>query len=228
MNLSEIKKLVFVNLLIILSGCSYQKTEVRTPTFDEQIPPPRVSYTSGSIWQDSSVALAEDMKARRRGDVLTVVISEQASASKEASTGTKRGSTATAGIPYLMGLEKEPKLKSWMDLSKLINASYTGQFDGSGTTSRKENLTATITAKVVDVLPNGNLQIEGKRNVKVNNEDQVIVMSGTVRSRDIGSDNQISSAYVADARIVYSGKGIISDRQSPGWLANVLDVVWPF
>ena len=214
--------------MLLLTACSHQKTEVRTPTFDEQIPAPRMSYTSGSLWQDSSSALAEDMKARRRGDILTVVISEQASASKEASTGTKRGSSAAAGIPNFLGLEKDPALNKWMDLSKLLTANYNSTFDGSGTTSRKENLTATITAKVVDVLPNGNLQIEGKRNVKVNNEDQIIVLSGTVRPRDIGSDNMVGSANVADARIVYSGKGIISDRQSPGWLSNVFDSIWPF
>jgi Flagellar basal body L-ring protein len=81
---------------------------------------------------------------------------------------------------------------------------------------------------VVDVIPNGNLLIEGRRNVKVNNEDQVIVLTGTVRGRDISADNTVNSALIADARISYSGKGVISDRQKPGWLMNVLDKVWPF
>ena len=155
------------------------------------------------------------------------LISESASASKQASTGTSRSSTLSAGMPNLLGLEKAP-IKSWMDLANLINANFSTKFDGSGSTSRQETLTATISTKVVDVLPNGNMMIEGRRSVKVNNEDQIIVLTGTVRSRDVSSDNTVSSALVADARINYSGKGVISDRQKPGWLMNVIDTIWPF
>ncbi len=81
---------------------------------------------------------------------------------------------------------------------------------------------------MVDVLANGNLLIEGRRNVKVNNEDQIIVLEGTVRPKDISAENMVNSAQIADARITYSGKGIISDRQKPGWLMNIVDYVWPF
>jgi flagellar L-ring protein precursor FlgH len=119
-------------------------------------------------------------------------------------------------------------IRNWMDLSNLINANASSKFDGSGSTTRKENLNATISAKVVEILPNGNFQIEGRRNVKVNDEDQVIFVEGTVRPRDINTDNTINSSYIADARITYGGKGIISDRQSPGWLMNIIDKVWPF
>jgi flagellar L-ring protein precursor FlgH len=214
-------------VLPLLGGCSHQTAEVKTPTFDEQIPKPQMNYASGSLWQASSSGLAEDLKARRRGDIVTVVISEQASASKQASTGTGRTSSLSAGMPNLLGLEKTP-VKGWMDLANLLNASFSSKFDGSGSTSRAETLSATISTKVVDVLPNGNLMIEGRRNVKVNNEDQIIVLTGTVRSRDVNSENTISSSLIADARINYSGKGIISDRQKPGWLHNVIDAVWPF
>lgn len=212
---------------MILSACSYQTTEVRTPSFDEQLSPPASSYANGSIWQASSGGFAEDIKARRKGDTLTILITEQASASKEASTGTSRESSVSAGIPNLLGLETT-SVKTWMDLAKILNASASSSFDGTGSTTRKENLNATITAKVVEVLPNGNFQIEGRRNVKVNNEDQIILVEGTVRPRDISADNVINSSYIADARITYGGKGIISDRQSPGWLMNFLDRVWPF
>ena len=85
-----------------------------------------------------------------------------------------------------------------------------------------------MTARVIDVLPNGNMLIEGRRNIKVNNEDQEIILEGTVRPRDIGADNVVNSIYIADARISYSGRGIISDRQSPGWLMNIVDKLWPF
>ena len=212
---------------LLLAACAMQGAEVKTPGFDEQIPKPQMSYASGSLWQASSSGLAEDMKARHRGDIITVVISENASASKQASTGTQRTSTMAAGIPNLLGLEKTP-IKTWADLTQLLNLSNDSKFAGSGSTSRAETLSATISAKVLEVIPNGNLLIEGKRSVKVNNEDQIIILTGTVRSRDVSSDNTISSALIADAKINYSGKGVISDRQSPGWLMNILDKIWPF
>jgi flagellar L-ring protein precursor FlgH len=190
-------------------------------------PEPRTTAISGSLWTAGSVGLADDFKARRLGDILTVVIDEQASASKEAATATGRGSQLSAGIPKLLGLETG-RAATWMDVSKLLSASTDTSYTGSGSTSRKENLSATMTAQVVRVQANGSLLIEGRRNVTVNNEDQIIVLEGTVRPRDISADNIVNSALIADARISYSGKGVVSDRQSPGWLMNVVDVVWPF
>jgi flagellar L-ring protein precursor FlgH len=214
---------------LILTACSHQTAEIKTPSFDEQLTQPVPNYANGSIWQASSGSFAEDIKARRKGDTLTILITEVASASKEASTGTSRSSSISAGIPNMLGLETNMTgVRNWVDLANLINANASSKFDGSGSTTRKENLTATITAKVVEVLSNGNFQIEGRRNVKVNNEDQIILVEGTVRPRDISSDNVINSSYIADARITYGGKGIISDRQSPGWLMNIIDKVWPF
>jgi flagellar L-ring protein precursor FlgH len=216
-------------LLLISAGCVVQTTEIKTPGLDEQIQKHQTDYSSGSIWQTSSGSITEDFKARRRGDVITIVITETASASKAASTDTSRSTAVSAGIPNFMGLENTGVIKNnFGDLSKLINASTDSTYKGSGSTSRKENLNASISAKVVDVLSNGNLLIEGRRNIKVNNEDQEIVLNGTVRLRDIGPDNVVNSIFVADAKISYSGRGIISDRQSPGWLMNIVDKVWPF
>jgi len=212
---------------LLFAACSHEVAEVRTPSFDEQLPAPRMDYSSGSIWQASSAGLAEDVKARRRGDIITILISESASASKQATTDTKRSSSVSAGITNLLGLEKLP-IKNWMDLASLLNGTYASQYDGSGSTTRQDTLTATMSAKVVEVAPTGNLLIEGRRSVKVNNEDQIIVLTGAVRSRDISTDNTVSSSLVADARITYSGKGVVSDRQKPGWLLNFFDRVWPF
>jgi flagellar L-ring protein FlgH len=214
--------------VLLLTACAQQMTEVRTPGFDEQLPGPQADYSRGSLWQGDTRSLVEDHKARRRGDTITILITESASASKQASTDTKRSSTASAGIPNLLGLETSGTIKSWADLSNLINASYNSEFAGSGSTSRRESLTATISAKVMDVLPNGNFLIEGRRNVKVNNEDQSIKVEGTVRPRDITAINTIPSSLIADARITYTGKGIVSDQQSPGWLVNILNKIWPF
>ena len=213
---------------MVLGGCVTQTTEVKTPSFDQQLYKAPADYSNGSIWQAGSAGLTEDFKARRKGDIVTILIVETASASKEAKTGTSRSTSVNAGIPNFMGLEAGLMKNSFGDLSKLINASVDSKFAGSGSTSRQERLNATISAKVIDVLPNGNLQIEGRRNVKVNNEDQIIIVEGTVRPSDIGADNIVNSGFVADAKITYTGKGIVSDRQSPGWLMNIVDKVWPF
>jgi flagellar L-ring protein precursor FlgH len=223
------KYYVFSLLLVLFTGCAVQKTEVKSSSFEEQAKKPSMDYSSGSIWQASSSGMTEDFKARLKGDIVTIVISETSSASKQASTATERKSAIEAGIPNFFGLEGKPLItRSFSDLSKLINASGNSSFDGTGSTTRQENLSATITAKVIEVMPNGNLLIEGRRNIKVNNEDQEILLEGVVRQRDIGADNRVNSIYVADARISYSGKGIISDRQGPGWLMNIVDKIWPF
>lgn len=223
------KRCIYMFLILSMFGCATQKTEVKTAGFDEQLQKPVEDYSSGSIWQASSSSITDDFKARRKGDIITIVISETASASKEAQTDTDRSTTINAGMPNFMGLESVGIFKNNIgDLSKLINANVDSKYQGSGSTSRKENLYATISARVVDVIPNGNLMIEGRRYVKVNNENQEIVLEGIVRPRDIAANNTVNSIYVADAKISYTGKGIISDRQSPGWLMNIVDKLWPF
>jgi len=215
--------------VIVLSGCAMQTKDVKTSSFDQQLYKAPADYSNGSIWQASSGGFTEDFKARRRGDIVTIIISETASASKAAKTDTSRKTAISAGVPDFMGLQTAGMFtRNLGDLSKLLNASTDSTYKGSGSTSRQESLNATISAKVVDVLPNGNLQIEGRRNVMVNNEDQVIIVEGTVRPSDISADNTVSSGFVADAKITYTGKGIISDRQRAGWLMNIIDKVWPF
>ena len=215
--------------ILLLAGCAVEKTEIKTAGFEDLTQRPAADYSSGSIWQSTSASLTEDMKARRRGDTLTIVISETASASKAAKTGTSRDSSVNAGITNLLGLETSTFAKNnFADLASLIKASSGTSFNGAGNTSRQENLNATITARVMDVQANGNLMIEGRRNIKVNDEDQIIVLEGVVRTRDISPDNTVNSIYVADARISYSGRGIISDQQSPGWLMGIFNKIWPF
>lgn len=222
-------KKILLLIALGLAGCAHVPEQGKFPAMQQQLEKPRPNYTSGSLWQASSGGLVEDFKARTRGDTVTVVITETASASKEATTSTARTTALSAGVPNFMGLETNMTgIKNWMDLSKLLTADTSSKYDGSGSTTRKENLNATITARVVDVLANGNLLIEGRRNVMVNHEDQIIVLEGTVRPKDISPDNIVNSAQIADARITYSGKGIVSDRQQPGWLMNIVDKVWPF
>ena len=223
------KQIYLLLMLITLFGCAVERTDIKTAGFEEPQTQPVADYSNGSIWQSTSGGVTDDVKARRRGDIITIVISETASAYKEAKTGTSRDSSVSAGMPHMLGLENTGIFKNnFTDLSKILNASTNSKFQGTGSTSRQENLKATITARVIDVTPNGNLMIEGRRNIRVNEEDQIIVLEGTVRSRDVAQDNTVNSIFVADARISYSGRGIISDRQSPGWLMNILDKIWPF
>ena len=222
-------KKILVLIALVMAGCANEPQQSKFPALQQQLEKPRPNYTGGSLWQASSCGLVEDFKARAKGDTVTVVITETASASKSATTSTNRTTALSAGVPNFMGLETNVTgISKWMDLSKLLTADTSSKYDGSGSTTRKENLNATITARVIDVLANGNLLIEGRRNVMVNHEDQIIMLEGMVRPKDISPDNIVNSAQIADARITYSGKGIISDRQQPGWLMNIVDKVWPF
>jgi flagellar L-ring protein precursor FlgH len=101
-------------------------------------------------------------------------------------------------------------------------------FKGTGKTSRDGNLKGTISARVVDVFPDGNLMIEGTRELKINSESQYLILSGIVRPKDIKSDNTISSTKLADARIAYTGGGSLSEKTSPGWFSRLLGVFAPF
>jgi flagellar L-ring protein precursor FlgH len=160
-------------------------------------------------------------------DVVTIRIVEAASASGEATTETERDSSISGNLEGFFGLEKSLQ-NSGINPAAVVKGGLTNNFDGSGSTSRKNTLQATITAVVREVFPNGNLYIEGKKEVIINNERQYIIISGVIRPEDIGPDNSIRSDLIADARIEYSGRGILAEKQRPGWLGRVLDVVWPF
>jgi len=174
----------------------------------------------------------QDLRAFKVGDLVTVNIVETSKANKKAATKTGRSSSIDAGITNLLGYET--KMRKWGGLPKafdntaMFKASMANSFDGSGSTSRDETMTASITARVMEVLPNGNLYIRGTRQIKVNNEVQYITLSGLIRPYDISPDNTVLSTYIADAKIEYTGKGPVSDKQRPGWLIRLLDYVWPF
>jgi len=225
--------LLFILCATLLSGCASttpQDPVIRSaPVEARDYVPAEHKKPTGSIWADRGSDLFTDLKARRSGDILTVAIYEKASASKEASTATDRSSTASADITKFFRLEKDlANLASGIDPSNLISASYENDFQGNGKTTRKEDLVATLTTQVIEVLPNGNLRIEGNKAVTVNQETQYIQLTGLVRQSDITSANIIDSKYILDARIAYTGKGVISDKQKPGWMTRILDNVWPF
>jgi flagellar L-ring protein precursor FlgH len=183
---------------------------------------------AGLFRQEGYRGFFQDLRAHNVGDLVTINIVETSQASKQAATKTARTSSIDAGITNLLGYEKELHMPKAFDNTSMFKASMANNFDGSGATSRDESMTASITAMVTRVLPNGNLFIEGTRRIRVNNETQHIILSGVVRPSDISPDNTVLSSYIADAKIDYTGNGPVSDKQRPGWLARILDLVWPF
>lgn len=201
-------------------------------------PVPVKKMASASLYNDAtSRNFFQDLRAYQVGDLVTVNIVETSSASKNASTQTGRESSIDAGIDNVLGWENKLKYLTSLgnrnvgnayDNTSLFKGSLANSFDGSGTTTRNESMTAYITVRVMEVMSNGNLFIQGTREVRVNNETQHIILSGMIRPADISPDNTVLSSYIGDARIEYTGSGALSDKQSPGWLTRVVDFVWPF
>ena len=227
--------------LVIQSGClSYYAKDASNmpamkmvqspqyPVWKPSVPP------EGSLWtEDHGINLYPDRRARRVGDIVTVRIVEDPEAELNANTKTSRTSSVDAAklkfLGYMKALaEKNRRLAQSPGSDDLMLGSIGMKFDGQGTSDRKGTVKAYITAVVVKVLPNGNLFINGSRQIRVNNETQFITISGIIRPEDIGPTNEISSTYIADAKIIYSGTGPLSDKQKPGWLGRIIDHVWPF
>ncbi len=220
----------FVGLLV--TGCASIMPENRSmmPLVPEtSFPEPEIHRLEGAIYaQNMPIKLFGDFRARNVGDVVTVNVVETSNASKDATTKTGRSSSVKGGISALLGYEKALEDKnSRFSASSMIDGSIANSFDGSGSTTRKSTVTASISCRVVKVLPNGNLAIRGFREIRVNNETQHIILTGIIRPEDVAADNSILSSYVADAHIEYNGRGVLSEKQSPGWLARILDYIWP-
>lgn len=223
-------------LLALLTGCSSltgpRPEAYRFPAYIPE--PPREAASPGSLWQGEGKhsLLFADHKARRLNDIVTIRIVESAKGSKSATTQTSRETTHQTAITKLFGLPTDLGIRNLFGLgtafSPSLDASSTSEFDGSGTTTREGTLTATLTARVVEVFPNGNLRIAGKREVVINNERQYLILTGIIRPEDINANNEVASTAIADAQILYTGRGVLDEKQAPGWLTRFLDKVWPF
>jgi len=180
----------------------------------------------GTIWKGeaASVGLYGDQRARNLGDILTVKIVEVSTADEKASTGAGKTSDVNAAITGFFGQEA----KWFANPSGIVSANTKNNFAGTGETKRDSTLSATISVRVVDVLPNGNLAVEGKREIYINNEKKEILLQGIVRPRDIAFDNSVFSSQIADAKMIYTGIGVIGEKQRPGWASRIMDYVWPF
>ena len=200
---------------------------LRTPPVE--LYPPPAPRTEGSLFSDSVRAnLFTDVKAAAVGDIITINITETSKASKESKTTLGRDSGLKIGLSALLGYENRLGLPDEMKPSSAVDTDYNSDFKGTGKTSRNESMVAQISARVVQVLPNGNLVVRGSREITVNYEKQFLIVQGVVRPADISPDNTVQSNYIADAVIEYSGSGDLTDQQRKGWLTRVLDKVWPF
>jgi flagellar L-ring protein precursor FlgH len=185
--------------------------------------------SEGALWADgSSRGLFVDMRAMQVGDLVTIRISEKPKGQLSAKTETSRDSSIDAGMPNLLGIMETYGKNHSLDPAHMFKANMGNSFKGDGSNSRDGELDAYITARVIQVLSNGNLRIVGRQEIRVNTETQHITVSGIIRPEDINTNNEVQSTYIADARIEYSGQGAIADKQKPGWLMRALDHVWPF
>ena len=234
------KYILLCMALVFLTACAGVPKSTSTPAgikavhepgFPVYTPPQAVE---GSLWSEAlGVDLFPDSRARRVGDIVTVRIVEDPEAKLNANTKTSRSSSISAAKLKLLGYmqqlaNKNSTLAQNPGTDDLFSASLGMDFDGKGSSDRDGHVKAFIAAVVERVLPNGNLYIDGKREIKVNNEMQFITISGIIRPEDISPANEISSTYVASARILYAGRGPVADKQKPGWLGRVVDYVWPF
>lgn len=168
--------------------------------------------------------LMGDLRARRLNDLVTVRVVESVSAVGSADSNLDKDSKGSASLTKLFGLET--KFPDWLDPTALAATSSNTTFKGGGQTQRTGELTATISARVVEVLPNGDLALEGIREVDINGDRQMIVLSGVVRTADIGPGNVVPSTAIGQMRIRYFGRGLIKDNLQPGWVIRILNKIF--
>jgi flagellar L-ring protein precursor FlgH len=168
--------------------------------------------------------LMGDLRARRVNDLVTVRVVESVSAIGSADSTLDKESKGSGALTKLFGLET--KFPGWLDPTSLANTNSNTSFKGGGQTQRAGELTATISARVVEVLPNGDLALEGIREVDINGDRQMIVLSGVVRTADIGPGNVVPSTAIGQMRIRYFGRGLIKDNLQPGWVVRILNKIF--
>lgn len=225
--------------LMILSTTFAQQAQGQKPTISVVSPqvtnptqiPNGNTVSPGALWSEKKVRMMVGMEgnARQIGDLITIVITEQTSSQVRADTTTRREASISNSIGSLFGLQnkilqKYPNIGG--ELAMTTNSE--NAFRGDGNTSRVGMLDGIVTCKVVDVHPNGNLVVFGWKEVRANKETQYLSLSGIVRPQDIRNDNTIASDLIAEARIEYTGTGVVGDKQSPGVGARIMDNVWPF
>ena len=195
------------------------------------MPRPELAPTQiNSLWRSGSRAFFRDQRAAQVGDILTVLVNIADTANLANATGATRTGSEQAGLPNFLGLEAQlPKLiAKGLDVKNLVNTSSTNANTGTGTVKRAETVTLRLAGEVTQVLPNGNLVVAARQEVRVNSELRELQVSGVVRPQDIASDNTVVHDRMAEARIAYGGRGTLTDVQQPRYGQQVLDLLLPF
>ncbi|MDF0518471.1 flagellar basal body L-ring protein FlgH [Bradyrhizobium yuanmingense] len=192
------------------------------------MPKPEVaSYNPNSLWRNGSRAFFKDQRARQVGDLLTVTVNITDKANIENDTSRSRSNKEDSGITDFIGSQTVTQANKILP-GRILTADSTSSSEGKGSVDRKEALQTNVAAVVTQVLPNGNLVVEGKQEIRVNFEIRELIVAGIVRPEDIQSDNTIDSTKIAQARIAYGGRGQITDVQQPRYGQQVMDVLLPF
>ena len=185
------------------------------------------TYNPNSLWRNGSRAFFKDQRAHQVGDILTVKVNITDKANIANDTKRSRTNAEDSGVDNFFGKSKLPIVNSALP-TRLFTADSTASSEGKGSVDRSEALSTNVAGVVVQVLPNGNLVIEGRQEIRVNFEIRELIVGGVVRPEDIESDNTIDSTKIAQARIAYGGRGQITDVQQPRYGQQVMDVILPF
>ena len=184
-------------------------------------------YQPNSLWRTGSRAFFKDQRAHQIGDILTIIVNINDQANWQNETQRSRKNSEDSGIDNFFGKPKVPIMNTPVP-TRIFTGDSSSSSDGKGSIARQEAVTTNVAAVVTQVLPNGNLVVEGKQEVRVNFEIRELIVAGIVRPEDIQSDNTIDSSKIAEARIAYGGRGQITDVQQPRYGQQVLDVLLPF
>jgi flagellar L-ring protein precursor FlgH len=218
-------------LVVAITGCASHIApyHAKHRTFEQTKIGSRSTAHNGSLYAQGEGGLFEDPIAGRVGDILVIKIDEKDLASHQADTKLDKSDATTYGMPNALGFVAAlTKKYPGIDPTKLFASTTEQKFTGAGAVNRQGQVTATLPVRVVEVLPSGDLIIEGTKVVMVGAEEHHIYMSGIVRRIDIGEDDTVQSSRIADAEIEYTGQGDISDTQRRGWLARIMSKIWPF
>nr|NIR59328.1 flagellar basal body L-ring protein FlgH [Gammaproteobacteria bacterium] len=183
-----------------------------------------------SLWRAGSRAFFKDQRASDVGDILTVVIDIDDDANINNSSERSRDNSESAGLGSFLGFEEslDKVLPDEVDNENLVDADSSSLSSGVGAIQRNEEINLRVAAMVTQVLPNGNLVIGGRQEVRVNFENRILQVVGVIRPEDITSQNTIDYEQIAEARISYGGRGQITDVQQPRYGQQVFDIIWPF
>lgn len=224
------KLLYFFSLIyVIFIGCSLTDPEIdmKAPVYVEQIEPKVDNNigTAGSLFGKGSNPLFSDNKAMNVNDIVTIIIREDTNQSTKASKSTNKSSNTNLGGGIFSG-EKADKINKKTNIG--FKAGSSQEFSGGGQASRNDKFETTISARIIKVLSNGNYFIEGKKQLLINGEKQIVQISGVIRPYDITGQNTIESKYISDAKILYSTQGELDKATKKSWGTKTVETVWPF